>query len=192
MRALAVCLFLILNPSTTLGESPKSIHGTWQFDVERTMTEYFDLVAKKLPLGGDPQLIEQMKASISLNAENLNHQMMVTFTEDSFTSYSETGSVGPLPYKVIGGNAGLVVIQYTDERGYEFFNSIRLVDGGIALKTTDCQVYPEQCERKHQSRIEMKNEEYPSYNPSIIRDPPQSTRPNTGNQPQWIYFTRVE
>ncbi len=168
MKAFTVYLLLSMVPTVTFGETPESILGTWQFDVGRTMTEHLERIAEDRPEISDTEQFKQAKASFARSSE-YNPQVQLTFTEDTMTS--KVGGIGVTigSYKLIGGNAGLMVIQSTDVKGQEFVNNIWLVEGGIAIETTDCETYHEQCGA--------------TYSP-LHGDP--------SKKPRRLYFTRVD
>ena len=197
MKAFTVYLLLSMTPTVAFGEIPESILGTWQFDEVRTITEHLDRLAEYRPEISDTEQFKQAKASIARNAETVNPQVQLTFTEDTMTSKTNSG-VFSAPYTVIGGNEGLLVLQYTDDEGYENVNNIWLVEGGIAFEPTDCRANPEQCarERTLQRRGPIVDEsgstvliiEGQDLSGATYSPPPG----NPSKQPQRLYFTRVD
>ncbi len=156
MRAFAICVLLILIPlETTLGETPESIIGTWQFDSVRTISEHFDRVAKARSDVIDHDQVEAMKAGLAVRAEEADPQVSMTITEDTITSTNPNSGTTSAPYTVIGGNSRLFVIESTDDEGYAWVINIRLVEGGIAIETTDPETRPEQWERERRRAMEQ-------------------------------------
>lgn len=226
MKAFAVCFLSILTPATTLGAAPESILGTWQFDVVRTVREFLEQrpssgshpnspATKSRPEIVDLEQIAQTEASIARNyaadsseqhtrsSEAVNRQAIVVFTADTMTAInSESGTVS-VPYKLIGGNVGLVVVQVTDDKGYESVLNIWLVESGIAVETTDCQTYPEQCVRERQRAKEIMKRKAsqfadaidPVLDAHVVVAPPSQGQELGGraysSQPRRVYFTRV-
>lgn len=198
MKGFAVYLLLSMIPTVTFGETPESIIGTWQFDVVRTMTEHMDRIAEDRPEISETDEFKQAKASFARNAETVNAQVQLTFTEDTMTSKSSDIGAISGSYKLIGGNAGLMVIQITDDKGQEFVNNIWLVEGGIAIETTDCQTYPEQCaqQRTRQRRgpvIDSSGSHVIITEGQDLSGATYSPLPgNPSKHPQRVYFTRVD
>ena len=48
----------------------------------------------------------------------------------------------------------MMIIESIDKDGFASVSHVRLVEGGIAMETTDCQAKPEQCERERRRTVE--------------------------------------
>lgn len=138
-----------------LGETPESIVGTWQFDSVRTISEHVDRVAKARSDVIDHDQVEAMKAGLAARAEAADRQVSMTITEDTIMSTNPNSGTTSAPYTVIGGNSRLFVIESTDDEGYAWVMNIRLVEGGIAIETTDPETRPEQWERERRRAMEQ-------------------------------------
>lgn len=162
----------------------------------RTMSEHIDRVAQSRPEVASLESFQAQKSAAAISAEKSNPSITVTITKDTITSSSSNVEPATTPYTVIGGNSRLVVIESTDEEGYESVANIRLVEGGIAIETTNCQEQPEQCKRERQQAMEKlrkKQDENRSTNTvisneasydGIVSTPPR----NDLSQPRWVYF----
>ncbi|MCZ6853739.1 MAG: hypothetical protein O7G86_07450 [Gammaproteobacteria bacterium] len=127
-----------------------------------------------------------MKAGIAQHSANADLQMTAIITEDTIstigTSIANRQQTNTMSYTVVGGNARLVVIDATMPDGNSFHMNIRLVEGGIAMETPDCQANPEVCEREREQQATS------TFAFSTGSEPqPRQTRPGP-TQPQWIYF----
>ena len=211
MKAFGICLLLILTPATTLGEAPESILGTWHFDLVRTMSENIDRVAQARPDVISVDIAETQKAALSDLAEQSNHQATITVTKDTIISTSADAGSTTMSYTVIGGNSRLVIVESTDHEGYESVVNIRLVEGGIAIETTNCQENPEQCQRERRRAMEQlrKKHHVDSSTNTVVDGSPDafiaigsSDEPRLGrlssspprddlSQPRWVYFKQV-
>lgn len=159
MRILVFLLTLTLTQTTSAEVAPEAILGSWQFDSVRTMSEHIDSIARNRPDVVGLEQIESMKRSLAERAPQVDRQVIITFTEDVMISINTTSGTTRFPYKIIGGNVGLVMIEFTDDYGYQSVVNIRLVEGGIAMETTDCRAQPQQCEREKRRAMNQMNEE---------------------------------
>ena len=187
-------------------EPPESIIGTWQVDLVRTMTEHLERMAASGRASVDPAHIASMQATFSRQAvQQQIRSAAITITEDAIISSDPNSGTTRIRYKVIGGNARLVVVESLDD-GFESVVNIRLVDTGIAIETTDCRTYPEECVRQQRRAIATvkKRTDQPSMlaaspdglvvasacsEGECAGEPVQHQQPT--DQPRWVYFTRI-
>jgi len=163
MRVCGIFLLLILSSTTAWGEVPESILGAWKVDMVRTMNEHIDRIAQTYPDLGHVKDYEAARADLVKRAVEMNSQLIVTFSKNTITSASAKMEPVTAPYTVIGGNSRLVVIESTDDDGYETVVNIRLVEGGIAFETTNCRDKPEQCKYERRKAIERSKESGDKY-----------------------------
>jgi len=206
MKALGIVLFLASGAS--YGEVPESIVGVWRFDMVRTMSEHIDRLAKLRADVVTPEVAETQKAALQGLPSQIDFLPNMTITENTITN--ETAPGFNATYRVIGGNSRLVIIDGKNDAGFAWVGHIRLVEGGIALETTDCETYPEQCAYGRRRAItqngvvadantiaavtdggEASTELYISGGTQV--DGPSSTEIfHPPSQPKWLYFTRAE
>jgi hypothetical protein len=101
---------------------------------------------------------------------------------------NEASGTNVIAYKVIGGNSRLVVLDATSKDIGSTVLNVRLVEGGIAIETLDCQSQPEVCDRKREQRTQAENAI--STTTKVVSDGSEAaSAKRTGPaQPQWIYF----
>jgi hypothetical protein len=205
MNLTRICLLLVLAPGSSVGEAPESILGTWHFDLVRTMTEHIDRVAQARPDLISAEAAALQKSQLPELAKQARAQATVTITEDTIISRTGDDRIQS-SYRVIGGNSALVMIESTDEEGYTSVTHVRLVDGGIAIETTNCQEQPEQCERERRRAVEQlsnaqRQSSVPTDEPGAIAamgsagplvDGAGSPQRHDGvSQPKWVYFKQA-
>lgn len=132
MSSHASLLLVLLIPSIALSDVPQSIIGTWQFHGVRLPCMEADPEHPNCPP------VQELCAA----ASNLPANLELTFTE------STVGTAGKkIPYRMLGGNSALVIVESITDTGQAFITNVRLVEGGIAIQSLDCRVHREQCER---------------------------------------------
>ena len=200
MRVVGIFLLLSMISATALGEVPESIVGTWRLDMTRTMNEYFDQIVQAQPESKSAQLPQEARTVLAEQAEEMNPEVTFSITKDTMTVTQGNEEPINTPYTVIGGNSRLVIIESTDDNGYETVLNIRLVEGGIATETTNCREKPEQCKRERQRAAGQKEERSDAssstytvndYESDIDGDI-TSTHVDQVSQPKWVYFKQVE
>lgn len=172
----SIWLLTLLTPSFALAEIPQTIVGTWHMDVGRSPC-----------LEDDP---EHSKCSAAFTVPcqtDIGHgPHELIFTNSTISQGDNTA-----PYRVLGGNSALVIVESTDETGATFVTNIRLIDGGIAMQSLDCRAHREKCERSHKQAMQKitrrsSTVEIAQDNPSVLVDgllPPEFNTP-----PLWVYF----
>ena len=118
----ALFLTLLLLPTTLLGETPTSIIGTWHLDLVKTIgiSQPDDLAT----------LLEQVKAAVT-----------IVFTEDSLTVNSANQPPMKGRYTIFGGSSTELDFEFINQLGQKYISKIRLIDGGIAVDSMDCDTY---------------------------------------------------
>jgi len=128
--------------------------------------------------------------------------MTLEITEDTLTSKSSDFGEMASHYRVIGGNARMVVIEGTDAQGYKSIGNIHLVEGGLAIETTDCTNDPEPCERVRRRAMEqLRTKQRPGSDPfreaddGALATMTDAGEPNLAEAPaagpRLVYFERV-
>ena len=205
MKASGVCLLLILATEAVLGEVPESILGTWHFDAVRTISEHIDRVARSRPDVITTETAARQTAELTQLVDQPGPQATITFTEHKIISNAGDDRT-LVPYRVIGGNSRLGIVESTDKEGYTSVVNIRLIEGGIAIETTNCQEQPEQCQRERRRAMEQLKERQQgevattsSSKPftAIGSDQRQVVGPGSSlprddlSQPKWMYFKQA-
>ncbi len=160
MMTIRFAILLFVAVAASAAEIPDSIVGTWQFDLLRTVSEQVDRVARLHPDIINPDMAKAQKSALSKSTDMPETHILLTVSEDTITVEGTDSFLTTNSYTVIGGNSRLLVVESTDEDGYRSVLNIRLVDGGIAVETTDCRNNPEQCERDLQRTKEKLRERY--------------------------------
>ena len=186
-----ILIFLALaNPTVCLAEIPESIVGKWEMDFVRTMSEFIDQALAANPGVATPEQIKEKKAELATRGPQADGQLTAIITNDTIRMITQQASGSELvTYKVIGGNSQLLILDATSEEVGSAVVNIRLVEGGIAIATLDCQTQPDVCERmRAQQRMGAED----SINTAIDREGNEirvEGTPQTAiTQPQWVYF----
>lgn len=166
----------------------------------RTMSEHIDRVADARPDLISLEQAQTQKATLIELVEKSNVQSTITITEKTISSSGADITLMTRPYTVIAGNSRLVVVEFTDDDGYESVTNIRLVEGGIAIETTNCQEKPEQCQRERRRAMEQLDKRQQSISSVRIAssDEPKiegltsSTPADSMSQPKWVYFKKLD
>lgn len=215
MRGLA-CWLLVLAPLTSLGDVPESIIGTWRLDLPRTVEQLIDQHPR--PSAEAPATDSTRAAdgsSVVLAPAYQDHateladpsNTTMTITEATISTTSRDMATVTVPYRVIGGNSRLVMIETQDDAGNESVVNIRLVEDGLAIESTNCREKPEQCRREREQRMRQHSKQDPFTSPqsdSVLQsdgntvvagslaEPELDPAHAHPLQPAWVYFKRVD
>ena len=142
---LTVVLSLVGVP--VLAQSPTSVIGDWQMDYPRTVAEYLEGTPKLKSLGETREArIAALRASFTSKAKEVpGSRITISFTEDTMTTVDMYGKQ-VFSYIEVGGNAGMAILQMTNASGQDWLMTIQFIESGLAIKPTDCDTYPQQCE----------------------------------------------
>lgn len=189
MRILMFALFLI--PPIAFGEVADSIVGRWQYDSVRTLNAFIDELLVAEPDALTPEQVEELKSGAVKNADmvdKIDSTIKATITEDAISVINDHGQRTTSNYEVVGGNASLVVVSGKSSEGNEFLTNIRLVEGGIAMQTVDCESHPEMCEFPQ----DPEQREPDAGRLTIVSPAPgPPTTPGRPSQPRWIFFRPI-
>ena len=70
----------------------------------------------------------------------------VKITETTITTDTGNNKALDVPYRIIGGNSNLYIVEGTDVEGDQIVSSIELIPGGLRMQTMDCIQYPKKCD----------------------------------------------
>jgi hypothetical protein len=103
--------------TTGASDVPDSIVGTWD-------------LAPTAPLGAPSSSVAVAKPTLTL-----------TITADTYTWDPGCAPATTFNYQIVGGNAGLVVVDLVDASGKHVTRNIRLVEKGLAfdVPATECR-----------------------------------------------------
>ncbi len=191
-------------------EVPRSIVGTWVFDMERTMEDFLDklrqhreaIAAGSRPatesgsevfdLRPQPQVRADMTSSPA-GARAAGTPLLVI--DDTHIVFHGTGLNGPMKkktaYKIVGGNARLLMLEAQDEAQTAVMN-VRLVPGGLAVESTDCRRQTEACAEMY-DQPPATQISGPDPVTGEFREVQVSPRVPAGHESgiKWVYFKRA-
>ncbi len=189
MRLRVITFLTLLTPIVCLAGVPESIVGKWQFDSVRTASGFIDQVQAANPGAATPAQIAEQKSEFAKYGEQADRQLTATITSDTIRMVNKRGEPTFIAYKVIGGNSRLVILDATSAEIGNAVINIRLVEGGIAIETLDCQSQPDVCERMREQQRRRAESTSNKTVAVVSAGPgaPSAERPGP-TQPQWIYF----
>ena len=149
----ALFSLLALIAVNSLAQAPDSIIGVWHFDAVRTMTEALERRAEKEPERFTREMVDAQRVSIASLPTQAVPEVTLTISETTISTKNRSMSATSYPYRVIGGNARLVIVEVTDEQGFQTITNVHLLEDGIAIGSTDCWQMPEQCARERRRAL---------------------------------------
>ena len=188
MTSRTISFLTLLIPIACFADVPESIIGKWQFDSVRTISESMDQVIAANPGVVTSEEIEKQKAGLAKQSSRIDRQVTAIITSDTIRMVNETSGPTVLTYKVIGGNSRLVILDAKSEDVDSAVINIRLVEGGIAIETLDCQAQPEVCEHTREQQTHAVDTTNTAVTVVSEGSGAHSANRIVPSQPQWIYF----
>lgn len=141
-------LLLLITPIALISDVPETLVGYWQLDVVKTIT---DQIEQKLDTSSDTinaVTKREIMERLTKDVDQSSPEIFVTFTEDEMIIEIQGAVVKSESYIVTGGYDNKLMITTSDTKGMETYSTVILIDDGLIFEGTNCETYPDQCERE--------------------------------------------
>lgn len=152
VRKVVFGLALLITTSfsySVFGEVPYTFLGEWEVDLERTLSAHLKEVMATDPESMNGVDVADLMKSAASADSNGDNKVLFTITDTTITAqHTGSGQYEEMPYRVVSGNSGEIVVELFPTEGEPGITTIRLIEGGLAMSKEDCSYDPEVCLRR--------------------------------------------
>ena len=142
---LIVLLLFLISPaqSDTTNASPIDLIGEYQYDLTRSAK--YNAQSRGIKL--DEETSKQLEEHTTLLESNGSLPIMTITKDAMITHENDFNKEQRATYKVIGGNAALVIVELQRQGHLPTISHIYIDSQGIGFAQPSCNAYPQQCAR---------------------------------------------